>query len=93
MKPAIIITSKESQCQIPHMDIIEHKLRAESFVGFIPLTKNGMYLEVWPMNDPQPSTKQHHGELIFIPLGVLLLLPATTVHGGGDESTATADEC
>jgi hypothetical protein len=83
MKPAIIITSKESQCQIPHMDIIEHKLRAESFVGFIPLTKNGMYLEVWPMNDPQPSTKKHHGELIFIPLGVLLLLPATTVHGGG----------
>ena len=83
MKPAIIITAKESRCQVPHMDIKEAELREASFVGFIPLTKNGMYLEVWPLNNLHPGVKQLHGELIFIPLGVLLLLPATTLHAGG----------
>lgn len=96
MKPAIIITSKESQCQIPHMDVKETELRQASFVGFIPLTTNGMYLEVWPLNDLHAGMKQIRGQLIFIPLGVLLLLPATTLHAGGMKAPLppmTTDEC
>jgi hypothetical protein len=50
MKPSIVITSKESQCQIPHMDMKEDDLRADSYIACIPITKNGMFLEVWPLD-------------------------------------------
>jgi hypothetical protein len=83
MKPAIIITTNESQCQIPHMDVKEPELREASYVGFIPATRNGMYLEVWPVHNLCPGMKKIQGEIIFIPLGSLLVLPATTIHGGG----------
>jgi hypothetical protein len=65
------------------MDIKEDELRANSYIGFIPLSKNGMYLEVWPLDDLNTATQQVTGELVFVPLGMLLLVPAATLHAGG----------
>jgi hypothetical protein len=50
-------------------------------VGFAPLTEDGMFLQVWP-TAPQETTTVP-GQIIYIPFGKLLVLPASTIHGGG----------
>ena len=55
-------------------------------VGFAPLTKDGMFLQVWPT---APAAKNAgvvdriQGQIIFVPCGKLLIVPASTIHGGG----------
>ncbi len=55
-------------------------------IGFFPLTSDGMFLQVWKRNDDMRE-KNIYGEIIFIPFGKILTLPATTIHGGGFKST------
>ena len=46
-----------------------------------------MFLQVWKRNDDRIHCDCIHGEIIFIPYGMMLTLPATTIHGGGFRST------
>jgi hypothetical protein len=55
-------------------------------LGFFPLTAEGMFLQVWPRQD-DPCVSEIPGHLVFIPLGKLLVLPASTIHGGGFRTT------
>jgi len=55
-------------------------------IGVFPLTTEGMFLQVWARND-DPSSVSIEGEIIYIPYGKLLTLPASTIHGGGFRST------
>jgi hypothetical protein len=50
-------------------------------LGFAPLTEDGMFLQVWPTVPKETATVP--GQIIFIPFGKLLVLPAATIHGGG----------
>jgi hypothetical protein len=44
------------------------------FIGFMPVTTDGMFLQVW--NGAGPA------KLVFIPYGYFLLLPGNTIHAG-----------
>jgi hypothetical protein len=44
------------------------------YIGFMPITRDGMFLQVW--NGPGEA------QLIFIPYGNFLLLPGNTIHAG-----------
>jgi len=55
-------------------------------LGFLPLTEEGMFLQVWPPAD-NTSVREIPGELIYIPYGRILVLPASTIHGGGFRTT------
>ena len=48
----------------------------ELFLAFTPLTKAGMFLQIWPQED-------ECGVVVFIPHGKLLLMPGSVLHGGG----------
>ena len=47
-------------------------------VAFLPLTETGQFLQFWTDGDTQ-----NHGEIVFFPMGQLVLVPGHTVHGGG----------
>jgi hypothetical protein len=44
------------------------------YIGFMPITRDGMFLQVW--NGPGES------KLVFVPHGNFLLLPGKTIHAG-----------
>lgn len=50
------------------------KLPGQLFIGFMPITRDGMFLQVW--NGPGEA------KLVFIPYGNFLLLPGNTIHAG-----------
>jgi hypothetical protein len=67
--------------QCPHYDYNEDVLEDHAdriFLGLTPLTSAGSYLQVWP-----PNNGGQPGHVLYIPYGVLLILPGDTVHGGG----------
>ena len=45
-------------------------------LGFMPLTRKGMFLEVWPPDKLK-------GEMVFIKYGTIFFLDKTVVHAGG----------
>jgi hypothetical protein len=51
-----------------------------------------MFLQVWPTasSDADPSTPVD-GQIVYIPYGKILLLPASTIHGGGFRTTSMDD--
>jgi hypothetical protein len=57
-------------------------------IGFFPLTREGMFLQVWQRDDT--SREQIEGEVIFVPFGKLLVVPAKTIHGGGFRTNVDA---
>lgn len=65
--------------QNPHYDFKETYLASieasNVYLGFTPLTNDGMFLQVW--------NKQGVGAVVYIPFGSLLILPASTMHAGG----------
>jgi len=70
--------------QVPHFDFTDRVLeehRNKLYIAVTPLTKAGSYLQVWPIREERSP-----GEVIFIPFGVLLILPGDTIHGGGFQS-------
>jgi hypothetical protein len=50
------------------------QLPGQVYIGFMPITRDGMFLQVW--NGPGEA------KLIFIPYGNFLLLPGNTIHAG-----------
>lgn len=87
------LATESTTPQPPHVDFTWERLREfgqDLRLGFFPLTKDGMFLQVWLRND---DVKQSDikGEIIFIPYGTLLTLPADTIHGGGFRTTTMDD--
>ena len=54
-------------------------------IGFFPLTKDGMFLQVWSRDDDR--NKIIKGELVYVLYGRLLTLTSKTIHGGGFRTT------
>lgn len=52
--------------------------REQLYLALTPLTESGCYLQVW-----LPNHSGSCGKILYIPYGVLLILPGDTVHGGG----------
>eukprot|EP00565_Helicotheca_tamesis_P000488 CAMPEP_0185724754 /NCGR_PEP_ID=MMETSP1171-20130828/1148_1 /TAXON_ID=374046 /ORGANISM="Helicotheca tamensis, Strain CCMP826" /LENGTH=295 /DNA_ID=CAMNT_0028392681 /DNA_START=156 /DNA_END=1040 /DNA_ORIENTATION=- len=70
--------------QPPHVDYTWEILEehgSDLQVGFFPLTEEGMFLQVWPTRPKEEKIIE--GQIVFVPYGKLLVLPATTIHGGG----------
>ena len=64
--------------QNPHYDFKKEVLDKNGdnmYLGFTPLTEDGMFLQVW--------TKEGNGTVLYIPLGVVVILPSKTMHAGG----------
>jgi hypothetical protein len=53
------------------------------FIALFPLTKAGMYVEVWKWREKHTSDINEMGVLVHIPYGEILLLHADVVHAGG----------
>jgi len=67
--------------QEPHQDFkgsVLTQYRNSLYLGLTPLSESGSYLQVWP-----PKRPGMPGFILYIPYGVLLILPGHTVHGGG----------
>jgi hypothetical protein len=65
--------------QKAHLDFPQttlQKHRDTLYIAFAPLTETGMLLQLW-------SDRSKPGQLLFIPYGKFLLVPADVVHGGG----------
>lgn len=76
-------TEYKTIAQPPHVDIPWKTLQQqqdEIWLGFFGLTREGMILQVWPF---AATGKECVGQLVYVPLGKLLLLPSRTIHGGG----------
>ena len=89
------LTTESTVPQPAHVDYSWEVLEAHSqlYLGFFPLTIYGMYLQVWPRSADDTSMKQNIcGEVLFIPFGRLLILPAETIHAGGFRTTPLASE-
>lgn len=84
------LTTKSSLPQPAHVDYPWEILQGQGHnlrIGFFPLTDEGMFLQVWPTIDPPEEVE---GQVIFIPKGTLLTVPASTIHGGGFRTTEMA---
>ena len=83
------LSTESSVPQPAHVDyaweVLEGECGQNLQLGFFPLTKEGMLLQVWPRNDDK--TQMVEGEVVFVPFGKLMLLPAKTIHGGGFRTT------
>eukprot|EP00536_Pseudo-nitzschia_multiseries_P010450 jgi/Psemu1/25991/gm1.25991_g len=87
------LTTKSSIPQPAHVDypweVLEEHARDQSLkLGFFPLTNEGMFLQIWPTASPfQDRSVEVEGQIVFIPYGKLLIVPASTIHGGGFRTT------
>ena len=73
-----ILYSAAHGLQNPHYDFKQEVLAKNGdnmYLGFTPLTEDGMFLQVW--------TKEGHGTVLYIPLGEFVILPSKTMHAGG----------
>lgn len=91
------LTTKASVPQPAHVDfdwkvLQECEENSQSLmIGFFPLTKEGMFLQMWPTrasNQENGSSIKIEGEIIFIPYKKILIVPANTIHGGGFRTTS-----
>jgi hypothetical protein len=84
------LTTESTVPQPAHVDYSWEVLEEHPnlYLGFFPLTSEGMYLQVWPrvMSNAEFRPKIP-GEILFIPYGRLLVLPAGTIHAGGFRTT------
>ena len=63
--------------QKPHLEMSMETYGSKNLkLGFIPLTKQGMFLEVWPPG-------KLVGQLVFIKFGTVFYLDKSVVHAGG----------
>jgi len=82
------MSTEETIPQPAHVDFTWENLEKHGDdldIGFFPLTKDGMFLQMWQRNDDVNVTVE--GELIYIPFGRLLILSSKTIHGGGFRTT------
>jgi len=87
--------TEKTQPQPAHVDFKWETLEAlndKLFIGFFPLSKDGMFLQLWDDHDTTTSTTTSaqsskydadRGRIIFIPLGKFLIIPSNTIHGEG----------
>ena len=66
--------SQENEPQAAHIDYNWEDARTH-FIAFMPLDIEGMKLTVWPTKG--------EGIIVFIPQYTIMLVPGTTIHGGG----------
>ncbi len=88
------LSTETTTPQPPHVDfpwefLEEHENNVD--IGFFPLTKDGMFLQVWSRIDDR-TVENIEGEVIYIPYGKLLTLPSGTIHGGGFRSTTNPSD-
>jgi hypothetical protein len=74
--------------QAPHTDFREEgfieKSRGNVFLAFVPLTRAGMFLQIWPVDhEDEDEDAPCRGRVLFIPYGKAVLVPGDTIHGGG----------
>ncbi|KAG7353223.1 hypothetical protein IV203_009272 [Nitzschia inconspicua] len=82
------LSTEYTMPQPPHVDytyevLKEHQEDNTLRLGFFPLTKDGMFLQVWQTSTNYDYSNQVEGQVIFIPYGKILVVPASTIHGGG----------
>jgi hypothetical protein len=82
------LSTEHTVPQPPHVDytyevLKEHEKHSTLQIGFFPLTKDGMFLQIWQTTRSCHPTVRIEGEIIFIPYGKILVVPASTIHGGG----------
>jgi hypothetical protein len=90
------LSTESSLPQPPHVDytyevLEEHSKDNTLRLGFFPLTKDGMFLQMWPTSRNADYSKQVEGQIIFIPFGKILVVPASTIHGGGFRTSSLAE--
>jgi hypothetical protein len=78
LQPGALRSMPATVPQLPHRDFLASMYRDQFpnqlFIGFMPLTQDGMFLQVW--NGPGAA------KLVYIPYGYFLLLPGDTIHAG-----------
>jgi hypothetical protein len=78
------LKTDETVPQPAHVDFTWEYLEEEEecerlFIGFFPLTEEGMFLQFWENNEPKEAET---GKVIYVPPGKLFIVPADTpVHG------------
>ena len=73
-----ILKSPRHALQNPHYDFtLDYIARngTNMYLGFTPLTADGMFLQVWK--------GKGQGIVMYIPQGELVILPSSTLHAGG----------
>ena len=62
------------------------------FIGLIPMQQEGNWIRIHPnLNQKDPKTML--GNLIFRPVGTLMLMPASMVYGGGMRLGPSGNPC
>jgi hypothetical protein len=78
LQPCALRSMPATVPQHPHRDFSASMYRDQFpnqlFIGFMPVTQDGMFLQVW--NGAGPA------KLVYIPYGYFLILPGDTVHAG-----------
>jgi hypothetical protein len=78
LQPGILRTPPGTVPQCAHRDfhreIYLHQFPGQVYIGFMPISIDGSFLQVW--NSPGLA------KLVFIPYGSFLLLPGNTIHAG-----------
>ena len=88
-----LFTKNHHTVQKPHVDYQRRTQMMTNWIGFVPVTKSGMFIEVWPSR-PKPEEiqakiggvmvdKRMPGSIVFVPYGIALLVRGDTVHAGG----------
>jgi hypothetical protein len=69
-------------------------LLTRTIIFYLYLLFKGMFLQIWPTASTNLSIdgKIIEGEIIFIPCKKILIVPATTIHGGGFRTTTFVEE-
>jgi hypothetical protein len=81
------LRSLSSRPQPPHLDYLSEILAdlledQELYLAVFPLNSDGMMLQVWEYPDDMEDGESM-GQLLFLPMNSILVLPGKTVHGGG----------
>jgi hypothetical protein len=90
------LSTESSSPQPPHVDytyevLKEHEKHKTLKIGFFPLAKDGMFLQVWPTSTRQEYSEEVEGQVIYLPYGKILVVPASTIHGGGFRTSSMAE--
>jgi hypothetical protein len=89
------LRSLTSLPQPPHLDYLSTLLATllkgqELYLAVFPLSAEGMMLQVWEYPSDLVNGKSE-GQLLFLPMNTILVLPGKTVHGGGFMTNAAGN--
>lgn len=57
------------------------------YLGFMPVTPDGCYLQIWPDTRRFEDCCTRQGTILFLPMGTMLIMRGDMVHAGGIDST------